>query len=1172
MLCGRIAKLEDKYRVGIVPVTKGEERVIIHALTNDEGEQCWNTMEHIINDSLIISDTISVSCLQVRYLEAKHNKVLLEARRQRGVELCISQPNSSGELCDISIKGTVNQVNKIGAKLRDLVKVGYRECQFDIQIPSIYSSMWMKRWQQVKNEQEALHNIIIEFKLKLPSPDASNGAGITPDTTTATFVMCGDSKAIESIKTTICTKESGNCIEQRVVKLPSGGAAEVNKGLQQNKIVGLSVLVVEVNVNEPFNTVTISSPQEALSELKKAEDIVVSFVNNQKETISLTDPIIGLILASPEYSSKMNDIAQPHCVKVLVPKYPSKELTLTGNQSALDAVMMDVQLLLKSICQDIEQVSIVVDMQHDSVIENREFVRFCETLQDELYVSCAHGYRKNNKIILKPILVQPIQSSHCVKLEIVQGSILNEYVDAIVNDSNENLQHTEGLSRSISDAGGPTIQLESDMYIQKHGKLKSGDAVCLGGGGLLCRRLIHVAWPPWDNTIPIVEQATIYRSTIINVLKLAEEEKMNCVSFSISNTGIVMYAQALIEAIKMFVCTNILKVRCVLPDSPSEVNEFISALRSVYPEHFNEQEEKEKKEKKEKEEEKEVKINTDEGEEVGSGQQEQSNSSGAMSYFLNLWSAIKGEDRMSVPNARRSSDVMKSEKKVERGSGRQRGGQQSQHPQRISSNVGTPVLPHSESWLWQDDFGSFLPYPSNVCKILSMEYAKNSNGSASCTIDEHHYTIDFLTMTQTNVATKRQRKIQRNPSAPGASGVQTPPAVVTHDQGVQWYYQDDDGQFTPYTPNHSIAIHSMYTSKVSGEITINGNTYTFDFSTLNQINIKTNHRRPIKLQIISKVPTTIIEATGSDTIIVLTLRGLKGNLPTAKARINSMLESAYAEKSVLLPLGDQGQLEEKLKEVAKKYQVVYSVRIEGQGRKVFRVEGFTSSVSKAVTAIQEEIIHWQATSEEAPYPPEWQPQGGQTTQLFPLTEKTTEWNRVADKFRRTMPPNTRIIAINRIQNTWLWGRYVQHRKRLHLKNNGVVNEMELFHGTRNNDPKLIYEGEDGFDMRYCAQGMWGVANYFAVNASYSDSYAHHITTSRQKEMFLVKVLTGESYNCAPDGSLRMPPPKPSGGTGASQVELCQMKYDTVTGMTNGSQVFMAYDNEKAYPAYLITYT
>ena len=66
-----------------------------------------------------------------------------------------------------------------------------------------------------------------------------------------------------------------------------------------------------------------------------------------------------------------------------------------------------------------------------------------------------------------------------------------------------------------------------------------------------------------------------------------------------------------------------------------------------------------------------------------------------------------------------------------------------------------------------------------------------------------------------------------------------------------------------------------------------------------------------------------------------------------------------------------------------------------------------------------------------------------------------------------------------------------------------------FHGTRGNDPKLIYEGENGFDMRYSNQGMWGQANYFAVNASYSDNYAYQ-TPDGYKEMFLVKVLTGDS--------------------------------------------------------------
>ena len=167
-------------------------------------------------------------------------------------------------------------------------------------------------------------------------------------------------------------------------------------------------------------------------------------------------------------------------------------------------------------------------------------------------------------------------------------------------------------------------------------------------------------------------------------------------------------------------------------------------------------------------------------------------------------------------------------------------------------------------------------------------------------------------------------------------------------------------------------------------------------------------------------------------------------------------------------------------------------------------------------------------------------------------------------------PNAEIIQISRIQNTWLWGKYVSHKKRLDLKNNGNVNEKELFHGTSNNNPALIYDSEDGFDMRYSAQGMWGVANYFAVNASYSNGYAHH-TPNGYKEMFLVKVLTGDSYDCQPDSSLRMPPVKQSGSSNG-KVQLGKMKYDTVTGNTHGSRVYMTYDNDKAYPTYLIEYS
>ena len=41
------------------------------------------------------------------------------------------------------------------------------------------------------------------------------------------------------------------------------------------------------------------------------------------------------------------------------------------------------------------------------------------------------------------------------------------------------------------------------------------------------------------------------------------------------------------------------------------------------------------------------------------------------------------------------------------------------------------------------------------------------------------------------------------------------------------------------------------------------------------------------------------------------------------------------------------------------------------------------------------------------------------------------------------------------------------------KNGGASNERELFHGTRKTMPRDIYESEEGFDMRFSAEGMWG---------------------------------------------------------------------------------------------------
>ena len=156
-----------------------------------------------------------------------------------------------------------------------------------------------------------------------------------------------------------------------------------------------------------------------------------------------------------------------------------------------------------------------------------------------------------------------------------------------------------------------------------------------------------------------------------------------------------------------------------------------------------------------------------------------------------------------------------------------------------------------------------------------------------------------------------------------------------------------------------------------------------------------------------------------------------------------------------------------------------------------------------------------------------------------------------------------IVRIDRIQNKLLWTKYHDRARQMYSYDQ-VLGEMSLFHGTSSHKPEEIYTGDASFDMRYCQRGMWGRGNYFAVNSLYSNRYAYMEGGVRQ--MLMAYVLTGHSYHCHPNGNLTQPPFRPSQGAGS-----VQRRYDSVCGVTGDSKVYITYDNDKAYPAYLITY-
>ena len=123
-----------------------------------------------------------------------------------------------------------------------------------------------------------------------------------------------------------------------------------------------------------------------------------------------------------------------------------------------------------------------------------------------------------------------------VKIEIVQGDITQEDVDAIVNAANSNLKHGGGVAGAIVRRGGYEIQKESDEIIAKMGPIPTGEAVVTGGGKLKAKYVIHTVGPVWRGGRHN-EDELLFKA-VYNALLRAHELGVESVSMPAISTGI----------------------------------------------------------------------------------------------------------------------------------------------------------------------------------------------------------------------------------------------------------------------------------------------------------------------------------------------------------------------------------------------------------------------------------------------------------------------------------------------------------------------------------------------------------------------------------------------------------------------------------------------------------